>query len=32
VSAWTEMYRRRLDERMDRLAELLERTKGDDSA
>jgi len=32
VRAWTEMYRRMLDERLDRLGELLERTKGDDSA
>jgi DNA-binding transcriptional ArsR family regulator len=28
VRAWTEMYSRMLDERMDRLAELLDRTKG----
>ena len=29
VRAWTEMYRRMLDERLDRLGELLDRTKGD---
>jgi DNA-binding transcriptional ArsR family regulator len=28
VRAWTEMYRRMLDERLDRLGELLDRTKG----
>src|SRR5215213_3079821 len=28
VRAWTETYRRMLDERMDRLAELLDHTKG----
>jgi DNA-binding transcriptional ArsR family regulator len=28
VQAWTEMYRRMLDERLDRFGELLERTKG----
>jgi DNA-binding transcriptional ArsR family regulator len=29
VQAWIEMYRRMLDERLDRFGELLERTKGD---
>ena len=29
VHAWTESYRRMLDERLDRFEELLERTKGD---
>jgi len=29
VHEWTEMYRRMLDERLDRFGELLERTKGD---
>jgi DNA-binding transcriptional ArsR family regulator len=29
VRAWTEMYRRMLDERLDRFGELLEKTKGD---
>ncbi len=29
VQAWTEGYRRMLDERLDRFGELLERTKGD---
>lgn len=28
VQQWTEMYRRMLNERLDRLGELLERTKG----
>jgi DNA-binding transcriptional ArsR family regulator len=28
VQAWTERYRRMLDERLDRFGELLERTKG----
>jgi DNA-binding transcriptional ArsR family regulator len=28
VQAWVEMYRRMLDERLDRFGELLERTKG----
>src|SRR5215210_5033631 len=28
VQAWTETYRRMLDERLDRFGELLERTKG----
>jgi DNA-binding transcriptional ArsR family regulator len=28
VEEWTEMYRRMLDERLDRFGELLERTKG----
>jgi DNA-binding transcriptional ArsR family regulator len=28
VREWTEMYRRMLDERLDRFEELLERTKG----
>ncbi|MGI8780330.1 MAG: ArsR/SmtB family transcription factor [Solirubrobacteraceae bacterium] len=28
VHEWTEMYRRMLDERLDRFGELLERTKG----
>ncbi len=28
VQEWVEMYRRMLDERLDRLGELLERTKG----
>jgi len=28
VQAWMEMYRRTLDERLDRLEELLQRTKG----
>jgi DNA-binding transcriptional ArsR family regulator len=28
VRAWTETYRRTLDERLDRFGELLERTKG----
>ena len=32
VRAWTESYRRMLDDRFDRLAELLERTKGEPSA
>ena len=30
VHAWSETYRRMLDERLDRLGELLERTKGDE--
>jgi DNA-binding transcriptional ArsR family regulator len=29
VQAWTESYRRMLDERLDRFGELIERTKGD---
>jgi DNA-binding transcriptional ArsR family regulator len=29
VEAWVTAYRRMLDERLDRLGELLERTKGD---
>jgi DNA-binding transcriptional ArsR family regulator len=29
VQAWIDDYRRMLDERLDRLGELLERTKGD---
>jgi DNA-binding transcriptional ArsR family regulator len=29
VQAWTETYRRMLDERLDRFGQLLERTKGD---
>jgi DNA-binding transcriptional ArsR family regulator len=29
AQAWMEMYRRMLDERLDRFGELLERTKGD---
>ncbi len=29
VREWTEAYRRMLDERLDRLGELLEKTKGD---
>lgn len=29
VQAWTEMYRRMLDERLDRFGELLEKSKGD---
>jgi DNA-binding transcriptional ArsR family regulator len=29
VHAWTETYRRMVEERLDRLGELLERTKGD---
>jgi DNA-binding transcriptional ArsR family regulator len=29
VQGWIEMYRRMLDERLDRFGELLERTKGD---
>jgi DNA-binding transcriptional ArsR family regulator len=29
VTAWIEMYRRMLDERLDRFGELLERTKGE---
>ena len=32
VRTWTETYRRMLDDRFDRLAELLERTKGEPSA
>jgi DNA-binding transcriptional ArsR family regulator len=32
VQEWTQMYRRMLDERLDRFEELLERTKGDRSA
>jgi DNA-binding transcriptional ArsR family regulator len=32
VREWTEMYRRMLDERLDRFEELLARTKGDRSA
>ena len=32
VRTWTESYRRMLDDRFDRLAELLERTKGEPSA
>ncbi len=31
VEEWTQMYRRMVDERLDRLAELLERTKGTQS-
>jgi len=29
VQQWTQMYRRMLEDRLDRLGELLERTKGD---
>jgi DNA-binding transcriptional ArsR family regulator len=29
VTTWIEMYRRMLDERLDRFGELLERTQGD---
>ncbi len=32
VEAWVDQYRRMLDERLDRLGELLERTKGDQHA